>query len=339
MEVVKHEYKTVLSKSGSYFRYESQEEEKLIASASVVINGDNTHYSFVPRLPGNYELRVSIPGSNNYVSQHFYSYGSWGNDNTSFEVNNEGNVDISLDKSSYYTGDKLKALFKAPFNGRMLITMETDKVISYQYIDLNKRTASVELPLNSDDLPNVYITATLFKPHDISDIPLTVAHGFISVKVEEKDRRIPVEIFAKKSVRSKTHQLVKIKALPNSMVTLAAVDNGVLQISDFETPDPYNHFYTKRALEVNGYDIYPLLFPEIKSRLSSTGGDKDEDMKKRANPMPAKRFKIVSYWSGIKQANANGEANFEFDIPQFSGEVRLMAVAYKNENLDRKKIK
>jgi len=55
-------------------------------------------------------------------------------------------------------------------------------------------------------------------------------------------------------------------------------------------------------------------------------------MKKRVNPMPAKRIKIVSYWSGIVKANGSGEANFEFDIPQFSGEVRLMAVAYKDKN-------
>ena len=55
-------------------------------------------------------------------------------------------------------------------------------------------------------------------------------------------------------------------------------------------------------------------------------------MKKRVNPMPAKRIKIVSYWSGIAKANGSGEANFEFDIPQFSGEVRLMAVAYKGQS-------
>jgi hypothetical protein len=62
-------------------------------------------------------------------------------------------------------------------------------------------------------------------------------------------------------------------------------------------------------------------------------------MKKRVNPMPAKRFKIMSYWSGIKQANSDGEAEFEFDIPQFSGEVRLMAVSYKNENFGSKEEK
>ena len=70
----------------------------------------------------------------------------------------------------------------------------------------------------------------------------------------------------------------------------------------------------------------------MRARLSSTGGDGDLEMKKRVNPMPAKRIKILSYWSGIAKSNGNGEASFEFDVPQFSGEVRLMAVAYKDQN-------
>jgi len=336
VEVIKHEYRTVLTKSGSYFRYESQKEDKLISSAIVTVRGESTNYSFVPRSPGDYELRISIPGSNSYVSRSFYSYGSWGGDNASFAVNNEGHIDIELDRPSYYTGETVKAFFKTPFSGRMLVTLETDKVVSYQYVNVDKRTVSLDLPLSPGTIPNVYITATLIKPHELSDIPLTVAHGFQSVKVEEKDRRIDVDIMAPKSVRSHTHQKIRVKAAPNSMVTLAAVDNGILQISDFETPDPYAHFYAKRALEVNGYDLYPLLFPEVKPSLSSTGGDAESDMKKRVNPMPAKRIKLVSYWSGIAQAGGNGEAEFEFDIPQFSGELRLMAVAYKNESFGSK---
>ncbi|MHA4808732.1 alpha-2-macroglobulin family protein [Flavitalea flava] len=336
VQVIKHEYRTVLTKSGSYFRYESQKEDKLINTGIVTVSGENTKYSFVPRSPGDYELRVAIPGSNSYVSRSFYSYGSWGGDNTSFNVNNEGHIEIETDKSSYLTGESAKVLFKTPFSGRMLVTVETDKVVSYQYVDVDKRSASLDLKLTADALPNAYITATLIKPHEVSDIPLTVAHGFQSVKVEEKERKIPVEIMAQKSVRSHTHQKVKVKAAPGSMVTLAAVDNGVLQISDFSTPDPYAHFYARRALEVNNYDLYPLLFPEIRASLSSTGGDAESDMKKRVNPMPAKRIKIISYWSGIAQANGSGEAEFEFDIPQFSGEVRLMAVAYRNESFGSK---
>jgi uncharacterized protein YfaS (alpha-2-macroglobulin family) len=72
-----------------------------------------------------------------------------------------------------------------------------------------------------------------------------------------------------------------------------------------------------------------LLFPELKASISSTGGD-GFDLSKRTNPMQNKRVKLVSYWSGITDANGNGEANFEFDVPQFSGQLRLMAVAYKD---------
>jgi uncharacterized protein YfaS (alpha-2-macroglobulin family) len=329
VKVIKHEYRTVLTRSGSYFRYESQQDDKLITEHNVTINGENTAYTFVPRSPGNYEIRIAVPGGATYVRKTFYSYGLWGGNNSSFEVNTEGNIDIELDKSSYLTDESAKVLFKAPYSGRMLVTLENDKVVSYQYVNVDKRTASIDLKLSADHLPNVYVTATLIKPHEVSEIPLTVALGFQNIKVEEKDRKMNVAIVAKQAVRSRTHQKVTVKAAPNSLVTLSAVDNGVLQISDFKTPDPYSHFYAVKALEVNGYNLYPLLFPELRTMLSSTGGDGEASMNKRVNPMPAKRIKVVSYWSGIVKANGNGEAGFEFDIPQFSGQLRLMAVAYK----------
>ncbi|HEX2606845.1 MAG TPA: alpha-2-macroglobulin family protein, partial [Flavisolibacter sp.] len=278
-----------------------------------------------------YEIQVQRPGANAYVSKHFYSYGSWGSDNASFEVNTEGQVDIALDKENYASGENAKILFKTPFSGRMLVTIETDHVVSYQYVDVVNRTASLDMKLNAAWVPNAYVTATLIKPHEVSDIPLTVAHGFHNIRIEEKERKIPVAITAATSVRSKTHQKVQVHALPGSYVTLAAVDNGVLQVSDFKTPDPYGYYYQKRALQVTSYDLYPLLFPELRARLSSTGGDGDLNLEKRVNPMPAKRFRIMSYWSGLKKANGSGIAEFEFDIPQFSGEVRLMAVASKDE--------
>lgn len=331
VEIIKHEYKTVLTKSGSYFRYESQKQDKVMTENKISI-GSNTEYSYIPRSPGDYELRIYLPGANNYVSRSFYSYGSWGGNSNSFEVSNEGNIEIELDKKSYLSGEMVKALFKTPFDGRMLVTLETDRVISHQYVEVSSRNASLDLKLSGDHVPNVYITATLIKPHEVSDIPLTVAHGFQNVTVEEKSRKIPVVIEAQKNVRSKTRQKVQVKAAPGSFITLSAVDNGVLQISNFKTPDPYDYFYQKRALQVSSYDLYPLLFAELRAKLSSTGGDGELSMEKRVNPMPAKRIKVVSYWSGIRKANGNGVAEFELDIPQFSGEVRLMAVSYKDQH-------
>jgi len=330
VEVVKHEYNTVLSRSGSYFRYESQQEDKVMADNEITVS-ENTVYSYVPHSPGDYEVRVYRPGANVYVSKSFYSYGSWGADNSSFEVNTEGNIDISLGKESYNSGVNAKLTFKTPFSGRMLVTIETDHVLSYQYVDVMKKLASIYLKLTSEYVPNIYVTATLIKPHEISGIPLTVAHGFQNIKVEEKGRRIPVAITAQKSTRSNTHQKVSVRAIPGSYITLAAVDNGVLQVTDFKTPDPYSYYYQKKALQVNAFDMYPLLFPELRGRLSSTGGDGELSLDKRVNPMPAKRFKIMSYWSGMKKANGSGVAEFEFDIPQFNGQIRLMAVAFRDE--------
>jgi uncharacterized protein YfaS (alpha-2-macroglobulin family) len=330
VKIIKHEYRTVLSRSGNYFRYESQEDDKIISEQNITLNGDNTRFSFVPRSPGNYELRIGVPGAAGYVSKKFYSYGAWGGDNNSFEVNTEGSIDIEMDKSVYHPGDVAKVLFKTPFNGKMLVTVEQDRVLTYQYVNAEKRSATVDLKISAEHLPNVFVTATLIKPHGMTEIPLTVAHGFQNMKVEDESRANKMEIVAAKSSRSATTQHVTVKAAPGSYVTLAAVDNGVLQVTDFKTPDPYGYFYASRALQVDAYDLYPLLFPEVRGRLSSTGGSDDAEMEKRMNPMPSKRVQIVSYWSGIAKTNGDGQAKFSFQVPKFSGELRLMAVGYKD---------
>src|SRR5690606_12040507 len=91
---------------------------------------------------------------------------------------------------------------------------------------------------------------------------------------EKKESRLPLEIVASESSRSKTKQKIVIRSKPESdiEVTLAAVDEGILQLKHFESPDPHAYFYQKRALEVRSYDIYAYLFPELGSK-KSTGGD------------------------------------------------------------------
>ncbi|MFN8275877.1 MAG: MG2 domain-containing protein [Chitinophagales bacterium] len=325
--ILKREYKTVLSKSGSYYRYESQQEVKTIVNEDIVLPAGTRQYPFIPKTSGDYEIQLSVPGVNRFVSHTFFSYG-WGLESSSFDVNNEGQVDISLDKAKYKTGESAKILFKTPFNGKLLVTIETDKVLEHFYLQTEKRTASASIDIKPGFLPNAYITATLIKPHEETELPLTVAHGFAPILVEETSRHMSVQVLAPKSVRSHTHQKITVRAAPNAMITLAAVDEGILAMTGYRTPDPYDFFYQKRALNVNAYDLYPLLFPEVSSIRLKTGGD-GFNLSKRVNPVQNKRVKLLTYWSGIRATNSNGEATFEFDLPQFSGEVRLMAVAYK----------
>lgn len=331
IKVIKHEYQTVLNKSGSYFRYESNKIEKTLVSKEIAINGP-TNFKFVPNISGEYEVRIYKPGEKDrYVSQYFYAYGYGNTYLSSFEVDNEGKVTMETDKEEYEVGDKAKILFNTPFQGKMLVTVEGKDVLDYYYVNTDKRSASLTIDITEAFLPNVYISATLIKPHQTTEFPLTVAHGFQSIGVKQEERKLDVAIEAVESSRSKTKQKIKVKTASNAYVSIAVVDEGILQVGGFKTPNPYDYFYQKRALQVNTYDIYPYLLPEI-SAASLTGGDMELDMGKRVNPFQNDRVKLVSYWSGLVKTNSFGNAEYEIDIPQFSGSLRIMAVAHKDKS-------
>ncbi len=330
VRLIKHEYKTVLSKSDNYYRYRSEKVEKVIARKLIKINEKSTSYSFIPDISGKYELRVSAPKANAYVGRSVYAYG-WGMTSySSFKVNNEGQIDIQLDKDKYKTGDKAHVILKAPFSGKILVTLENNKVLEHFYIETDKRAASFDLDMKDYYIPNVYITATLFRPHKNYDLPLTVAHGFAPVMVEDPANRIDIEIKAEQKSRSNRKQKIKILSKPDCALTIAVVDEGILQVTGYKTPDPYDFFYRKRALEVNSYDIYPYLFPEVEMISSHTGGG-GPGMEKRVNPLTSRRIKLVTFWSGILETNSRGEAEYEIDIPEFSGDLRIMAVSYNGK--------
>ncbi|RLD68817.1 MAG: alpha-2-macroglobulin family protein, partial [Bacteroidetes bacterium] len=330
VKLIKHEYRTVLTKSGSYYRYKSEHEEVVKHNKTIILNGDKTVFNFTPQGSGRYEVRISKPGTKTHVSSSFYAYGWGSTTNSSFQVNTEGNIDIQLDKEKYQVGDKAKVILKTPFSGKVLVTIERKNVTRHFYLNTDKRAASFDLDINEDFVPNVYVSATLIKAHDVSDIPLTVAHGYAPVMVENQTNKLPVSISSVKKSHSKTKQRITIKSAPNTAITVAVVDEGILQVTGFSSPDPYKFFYRKRALAVKSYDIYPFLFPEIALKTGKEGGGAG-GLEKRINPMTNKRFKLVSFWSGILTTDKSGFAYYDVDIPQFSGDLRIMAVAYKDK--------
>ncbi|MBT8382645.1 MAG: alpha-2-macroglobulin family protein, partial [Ignavibacteria bacterium] len=332
-KLVRYEWQTVLKKdySGNYY-YASEQKEINEWEKNIDINGE-TPFTFTVSKSGKYELRISNKGSEDYQKKVFYAYG-WGSSTAaSFEVDKEGRIDIVLDKEEYEPGEKAKLLFTCPFSGKLLVTLEKNNVYSYQYINVENKSAEIEILLDDNHMPNIYVTATLFKNHNKDNsVPFLVGHGFASMRVVKSKNQLPVTITAPEKIKPNTTQKIKIKTelQKDVYVTLAAVDEGILQITDFITPDPYKYMYAKRPLMVNSYDLYKLLLPEIVSESSLPGGGDmmEKQLEKRTNPITVKRFKLLSYWSGIKKTDGNGEVNVSLNIPQFNGDVRLMAVAY-----------
>lgn len=338
--VIRHEWYSVIEKYGDQARYVSHSMDKTILSKTIQVNGE-TPVTFTPTVSGEYEIRIQRSGSSSYSYYTLYCYG-WGyTDNSSFEVNHEGNVDIEFDKEKYNVGDQARVLFKTPFSGRLLVTVERNNVLDYYFLTTDKKSAELKLNIKEEYLPNIYVSATLFRAvDDQAAMPLTVAHGYAGTKVEKTMYKMNVQIMVAEKSRSQTKQNILVKTgQPNADVTIAVVDEGILQIKNFETPDPYKFFFSRRALQVNGYDVYPFLFPEYGKQLAS-GGD-GYDLKNRVNPLPNKRVNLVALWSGVLHTDGAGNASWRIDIPQFSGDLRVMAVAYKNKTFgsDEKHIK
>jgi uncharacterized protein YfaS (alpha-2-macroglobulin family) len=327
VQIVRLLWETVLERQGGRLVYNSQKREQVLQNQLVDV-GTDSQLAFTPTYSGEYEVRLFRPGAASYVAAHFYAYGSGDTAGNSFEVNTEGEVTIEADKPKYEPGETAQLLLKTPFPGRVLVTVERNRVLDHFYVDTDQKSAQVRVPIRAGYAPNIYVTATAIRPITDNSLPLTVARGFVPLTVEKPGTHLAVALKAASLSRSQTFQTIEVRTAPKAQVTLAIVDEGILQRKDYRTPDPYGYFYQKRALEVSAFDIYPFLLPELGT--SSSGGDA-ADLARRTSPVPSRRVKLVAKWSGLLTADANGLVRYRVRVPQFSGALRVMAVAYKDD--------
>jgi uncharacterized protein YfaS (alpha-2-macroglobulin family) len=327
VQIVRLLWETVLERQGGRLVYNSQKREQVLQNQAVNVDAAS-QLTFTPTYSGEYEVRLFRPGAASYVAAHFYAYGSGDTAGNSFEVNTEGEVTIEADKPKYEPGETAQLLLKTPFPGRVLVTVERNRVLDHFYVDTDQKSAQVRVPIRAGYAPNIYVTATAIRPITDNSLPLTVARGFVPLTVEKPGTHLPVSLKAASLSRSQTFQTIEVRTAPKAQVTLAIVDEGILQRKDYRTPDPYGYFYQKRALEVSAFDIYPFLLPELGT--SSSGGDA-ADLARRTSPVPSRRVKLVAKWSGLLTADANGLVRYRVRVPQFSGALRVMAVAFKDD--------
>ena len=197
------------------------------------------------------------------------------------------------------------------------------------------------------------------------------AFGVIPLKIDETRRRLSIEMSLNQTNNAGDTQKIplaspernrestevsqfedsEVTVLPNSEVTIAfrvhgrrswqkydvciaAVDEGILALTDFKTPNPHDYFYRQRGLKTRSFDLYSGILPEIANVTdnSSTGGDasttRQAELRKRLSTGSIRRVKPISLWSGFVKTDGNGRGTVQFKIPQFNGTLRLMAVAF-----------
>lgn len=324
-------YNSMLKKQsdGSY-RFVSERSEEAVDSLWVAVGPEASQATFTPLDYGRYRIAAYDAASGHKAAVEFYAAG-WGR--VPWSLEEPDHLQLDLDKTEYSEGDIARLQVRAPFGGRLLLTVENQTVREYMILDLPENTGEIELPIKEDYAPNVYISATVIRPaSEVSKGTPARAYGLIPVKVSAEARRVNLSISCPEEIRPNTKLLLDINttAPAGAQLTVAAIDAGVLQLTAFKTPDPFQYFYGKRRPALSGFDLYSLIYPETDqatSHLSPPGGLSElSRSKQHLNPFQARRINVVSLWSGVVDVNESGAVQVTLDVPQFNGQLIIMAV-------------
>ncbi len=244
---VKHRvYYSILRKYGQKFSYDSQPYEEPFIQTNLNINKE-TNYRFIPKAPGYYYVYF---GDNEAMRSSIAVYVQGPGMETVDQTIPE-NLSISMNKEKYDAGDTASATIRSTIPGKLFFYVEREKVLYSRTVDLVDNKATITFPIQADYIPNAYISAYVIRKPDekLKELPMS-ALGIKTLTVNPGNKNMPLEIESQDQTRSDKGLDIKLKLQTASSgcgVVVAAVDEGILQITQFKTPDPFNFFYTKRV--------------------------------------------------------------------------------------------
>ena len=280
---------------------------------------------------GEYLLRVETADGKSRASAVIYAYGADGGGSSSFP----DMAEVTTDKQIYKTGETAKVKVKAPFAGSLLVDAETTEVVWNETRGTRGAETEFSLKVTEDMRPNAWITAQVVRPAQKDGSPAR-AFGIAPLMTDNSASRLKVEIAKVQKLepgKNKITLTVKDGSGKGTAadVTVMLVDETVLGLTGYATPDPWKFFTARRMPGMETYDLYgALITPEKSSTpLLTAGGGGMEDgmaMKSSLSPVQARRFKMLSLVK-MGRSDSGGRCEVEFDIPEFSGKARIMAVA------------
>ena len=239
-------------------------------------------------------------------------------------------LSLSTDKSSVKVGDDVKVTIPGAEKARALVSIENgSRIVKAFWVDADKNDNTVEIEATEEMTPNVFIHITLVQPHirKNNDLPIR-QYGIVPLEVIDPKTRLTPVIKMAESLKPEQEGSITVseKEGRNMTYTIAVVDEGLLDITRFKTPDAWSSFYAKEALGVKSFDLYDDIigaFGGEMARLLSIGGDEALKADEDGNSM---RFKPVVKFMGPFTLNG-GKATHKFRMPNYVGSVRTMVVA------------
>ena len=318
--------------------WQSTEELRKISEKKLTLENGLGSVSFRPEDYGTYLVRISDENDSARAVYRFFAsdpkYASSGSQLID-------RLEITTDKEFYRPGDKAIVKVKTPFAGMLMLNVEGSKLIDRQIYKVDEPEKEFEIEITSDFLPNAWVNAWLIRPVQTSDSNAWGSHraiGLAKIKMDLSDYKVDVTLDAPNITEpaKKLPVTIKLSNISDNNkktdVAIALVDEGVLKLTNYKTPDLLKHFWGEKQLNSKGFDIYDQLIP-VENRatevLHPSGG---EAMAALAGNSNVQRFKILSLFEGSLTPNQKGELKTELDLPEFSGQGRLFVIAASNKN-------
>ncbi len=246
-------------------------------------------------------------------------------------------LDVALDKPLYKSGDTAKLKVAARQAGKALVAVLGEGLLASQEVDLPAGGGEVAIPVKADWGPGAYVTAMMYRPMDekAKRMP-SRAIGVKWLPLDHSAKTLSVALTPEQKVRSGAMLAVPLKisgiaAGEEARVTVAAVDLGILNLTRYQAPAPESWFHAQRSLGTEIRDFYGRLIDGMRADRGSlrSGGD-EGGVAMQGNPSVEA---TVALYSGIVKVQPDGTARVEFQMPEFNGTVRVMAVAWSADKV------
>ncbi len=235
------------------------------------------------------------------------------------------------DKTSYNVGETMKITFPSSTNGRAFISIENAKdVLQHQWVQTSSNETVINIPVTAEMTPNVFVHITMLQPHanTANDAPIRL-YGIHPVEVINKETILEPTIKMPSSLKPEEDFTVEVAENNGQAMTytLAVVDEGLLDLTRFKTPNAWKVFYSRQALGVRTWDMFDHVIGAFGGKISqifSIGGDEDLG---KSNPKKPNRFKPVVMYLGPFDLKPGEKQKHTIKMPNYIGSVRTMVVA------------
>jgi alpha-2-macroglobulin len=335
VELYRKSWVSTANQNGAGIRYDSQYETVLVSSQTLTASADSQRVHFRLDKGGTYVAKAFSGDGSTFVETEIWAYGqgSYG------RFDNEPRLELHSDRQSYEPGQTARLLVESPYESALaLVTLEQDGVVTAHTQRLQGAGSEVKVTLTEKHLPNVYASVSLVpldaKQYNVAGSPLKT--GYVSLQVSPDTRRLEVQVKPKfQEARPGDTVPVEITLTDKQgkpvrgEVTLWATDEGVLQLTGYQTPDVFSPIYRSHYLGVSTSSSL-LRFTDLGYRDEGMGGDSGPNGDGQA--AFRSRFLETAFFSEGIVTDARGRATVDLELPDNITRWRVMATAADTKN-------